>query len=370
MTTQAESLYTSNVVDATKRFLDAVNEAPGWTTNQVEHPLAGPHGEPLVTVVARRGALDAENVLVMISGTHGIEGYAGSALQIGAVRNNLLPLRSDWAVVMVHLVNPWGTAWSARENEHNVELLRHPYHLYVPATPNPDFARFHEILRLSEPGTIDDFFQRLDAFPALLAEVPPDRLNDSLIRGQASHPDGITFVGGSASWSTRLLTKVLEDHATTARRLVILDLHSGSGPPGETVAMSMTTGSHDRAHHELLTSWFGPLWPSSGDAPVWAWPSAVLPQCHEVLGVVFEAGTEILEPHEQYIFPLDVWMRHYATSGHPDAQQHLDRYRRFFYPEQRDWYRAAWASGSVRLRQLARGLESLPPPMGGSHEDH
>lgn len=362
MIDEATSLYTSTVTDATERFVDAVQRATDWTYDQVAHPLEGPAGEALSTTVAHRGALDAQRLLVVISGTHGIEGYAGSALQIGALRHRLVPMGDDWAVVMVHLVNPWGTAWSARENEDNIELLRHPYHLHVPASPNPDFAVFHDTLQLSQPGSIDDFFQRLQAFPSVLAQVPPEQLNASLVRGQTSHPDGITFVGGETSWSTRLLNDVFTRHGAHARQVVVLDLHSASGPPGDTVAMAMTHGPQGCSHHELLTSWFGPLWPSSGDAPVWSWPQHVLPACQDMVGIVFESGTEVLKPTEQYIFPLDVWMRLYGDVGHSDAARHLARYRRFFYPEQPDWYRASWASGSARLHQLVIGLESLPPP--------
>lgn len=363
MNDEALTLFTSTVPDATARFLDAVHTSPGWTAQEVSHPLTGPAGESLTTVIARRGPVDAPRVLLVISGTHGIEGHAGSALQIGAVRHDLLPTGDDWAVVMVHLVNPWGTAWSARENEDNIELLRHPYHLYHPPTPNPDFAFFHDTLQLSEPGTIDDFFERMGAFPTVLAQVPAERLNDSLIRGQASHRDGITYVGdGDTSWSTRLLSEVITTHAAAARQLVILDVHSASGPRGDTVAMAMTAGTAERPHEALLQQWFGSLWPSSGEAPVWSWPAHLLPDCDEVIGIVFESGTEILKPHEQYIFPLDVWMRFYGRPGHRDAPAHLARYRRFFYPEEPDWYCAAWASGAARLQQLAAGLHTLTPP--------
>ena len=46
------------------------------------HPLTGPEGEELAIDVAELGPADADDVVVVVSGTHGVEGYCGSALQL------------------------------------------------------------------------------------------------------------------------------------------------------------------------------------------------------------------------------------------------------------------------------------------------
>ncbi len=55
-------------------------------------PGIGPEGEQLVTDTAWIGPEDASRVLVLIGGTHGIEGFTGSAIQI-----DLLDLITDGA---------------------------------------------------------------------------------------------------------------------------------------------------------------------------------------------------------------------------------------------------------------------------------
>ena len=47
-----------------------------------------------------------EGVLLISSGVHGVEGFAGSAIQLGIVRE--IETFSDKCVVMIHAVNPFG----------------------------------------------------------------------------------------------------------------------------------------------------------------------------------------------------------------------------------------------------------------------
>ncbi len=46
------------------------------------HPLPGPQGENLYTDVARVGPVTASRLMLVVSGTHGVEGYYGSDCQI------------------------------------------------------------------------------------------------------------------------------------------------------------------------------------------------------------------------------------------------------------------------------------------------
>ena len=102
-----DDLFSHTVPEAHAKFVAACDVA-GATTRVIEHPLSGPDGEPLHATVARLGPDDARDVMLVISGTHGIEGYFGSAMQIDAMRRSrdLLPLDDHTAVVMV---KPAGT---------------------------------------------------------------------------------------------------------------------------------------------------------------------------------------------------------------------------------------------------------------------
>ena len=61
--------------------------------------------------------------LLVISGTHGVEGFAGSMCQTAWLSEGAA-LPDDLAVVLVHAINPYGFAWIRRVNEDNVDLNR------------------------------------------------------------------------------------------------------------------------------------------------------------------------------------------------------------------------------------------------------
>ena len=106
------------------RFAQAVQDAGGERI-EYQHPLRGPRGETLATDVALLGERHAPKRLAVISGTHGVEGYYGSECQIALLHDlSRRALPKDVSVVLLHLVNPWGTAWLRRVNEDNVDVNR------------------------------------------------------------------------------------------------------------------------------------------------------------------------------------------------------------------------------------------------------
>src|SRR5690606_41795533 len=66
-------------------------------------------------------------VLVLITGTHGVEGHAGSAVQTdlwGLIEQRKVTLPEDIAILMVHPLNPFGYAWGRRCDEQGIDLNR------------------------------------------------------------------------------------------------------------------------------------------------------------------------------------------------------------------------------------------------------
>lgn len=218
------------------------------------HPLAGPDGQPLGVDVARFGPEDASRLLVLISGTHGLEGLAGSGCQtawIGSEQAARLP--ADTAVLLIHMLNPWGCAWRRRQNEDNVDLNRNFVDFGRPLPENRGYAALHAAVVESDPSRIAEADAQLERYHI---ENGPSAYAEALFKGQYHYPDGIGFGGHAPSWSHRTLLAILDAHVGTAERVALVDLHTGLGPYGHGALLSLDApGSFGL---ETARNWYGP----------------------------------------------------------------------------------------------------------------
>ena len=76
-----EKSFSASYAEAREKFLGAC-EAQGVAPRAYDNPLPGPTGEALAADVAWFGPEDARRVFMMISATHGAEGFCGSACQL------------------------------------------------------------------------------------------------------------------------------------------------------------------------------------------------------------------------------------------------------------------------------------------------
>ena len=114
----------------------------------------GPEGETLALDFAIVGARRPKHALVLSSGTHGVEGYTGGALQHWAL-DALLPrlaLAADTAIVLQHANNPYGFAWHRRVNEDNVDPNRNFREAFDPNQCSPDYEALYDCLN---PADLD-----------------------------------------------------------------------------------------------------------------------------------------------------------------------------------------------------------------------
>ena len=136
-----ETLFSPDYPAARAAFLAAAAQA-GARVRSVEHPFArGPGGTPLHMDRAVLGDPDAPAALCVISGTHGPEGYAGSAVQTGLLRSGLAQRYAErQRVILIHAHNPYGFAWDTRFNEDNIDLNRNYLASFAPPLPaNPGY---------------------------------------------------------------------------------------------------------------------------------------------------------------------------------------------------------------------------------------
>lgn len=247
--------FASDYLASRTRFRAAA-EAAGFELQAHPIGLTGPRGEELTVDFAVQGDPGAKRVVVVSSGTHGIEGFYGGAVQTAVLENELA---KGWRrpagtrVVFVHAVNPYGFAYIRRVNEDNIDLNRN----YLSGTERPVNDGYDALAEVLAPPSLDpDVLQALDArLVAYAAEHGMAAVQAAVSSGQYDHPDGIFYGGRGPARSQEVMFDVLDRHLAGAERVVVLDLHTGLGAWGEVEIICGAGTPEDET--ERVRTWWG-----------------------------------------------------------------------------------------------------------------
>lgn len=217
-------------VAARAAFLDAAADAGAELTAH-EHPLTGLENEALTLDVATLGPADAARRVLVVSGTHGVEGYCGSALQTGWLRTHAADRPDDVRIVLLHALNPFGFSWVRRVNEDNIDLNRNFIDWSEPPPENPGYA---DLADLIVPQRFDEAEQQrtVEALMVKAIELGAEEMQQVVSGGQYTHPHGVFYGGRGPAWSRERLEAIWAAELQGAADIRVLDLHTGLGPRG------------------------------------------------------------------------------------------------------------------------------------------
>ncbi|EIJ35321.1 DUF2817 domain-containing protein [Thiothrix nivea] len=256
--------YPVDYAQARANFLAALQQQVCPLAHEaIQHPAVGVHGEALFTDIAWLGDANAANVLVLVSATHGVEGFAGSAVQHDTLLQlTQTELPAEMAVVVIHALNPWGFSHQRRVNETGVDLNRNSMDFSQPLPETADYALLADLI-LPPDGDWQTANQRLQAYATEWGE---QRLRQAITRGQYNHPDGLFYGGNAPSFSCQLVGRKLAEWRLEQRQVLVLDLHTGLGPFGH--GELICDHPADSPASRKARDWFGHLVsiPETGDS--------------------------------------------------------------------------------------------------------
>jgi hypothetical protein len=311
--------------------------------------------------VARLGAERADSALIVISGTHGVEGFCGSGCQVGFFADRLYEaLPPSACAVIIHALNPYGFSWLRRVNEDGVDLNRNFVDFSRPLPSSAAYEALHDWLvpadwqgsaRQQADLAMQGFVQRqgLRAFQT------------ALTGGQYTRPAGLFYGGDRPTWSALKLAEILGHHLpSTVRGVAVLDLHSGLGPNGygEPILVPRSKSDVERARR-----WYGAdVRDLSADESVAAQLvgsvadgiAASLPD-KDTTYVGLEFGTQSML---QVLTALraDHWM-HAAANVEASMRTSIQRQmREAFYCESPAWQTAVYGRTADFIFRACRGL--------------
>jgi len=352
--------FSADYAAARERFRSAARAAGGQLATY--HNLAtGPAGEALSTDTARLGPAEAERLLIIMSGTHGAEGFCGSGLQIALLESGLTAERPDGtALLLIHAINPSGFAWVRRVTEGNVDLNRNFVNHTGPYPANPGYELLREAIcpaDWSEAG-------RAAADARLLAygaEHGLPALQAAVTSGQFVDAAGIFYGGRQVTWSNRTLREILRREAAGARHVGFIDLHTGLGPYGVGEIMNNHAAGHPG--FARVKDWFGVEATSTDDGNSSSAPVAgdttiafdeTLPQA-AVTAVTLEYGTEPLRDMVNAL-RADNWLHVHGRLDSAQGRAIKARLREAFYPDKDDWRSMVWDRAADVTRRAMLGL--------------
>lgn len=229
-------------------------EAAGATLTSIGHPSRGPNGEELAIDLADLGDRNAKSVVFVVSGTHGAEGFAGSALQTHWLDHHAGERPDEVRMVLLHAHNPYGFAWVRRVNEDNVDLNRNYIDWSQPAPVNERYGEIADLLvpddwsSESQERTITQLFD-------YVASVGMEAMQANVSGGQYAHPKGIFFGGNGPTWSHERMGEICEQVLGGADRIAVIDLHTGLGEWGHGELISHHPAAHPT--YQRASGWWG-----------------------------------------------------------------------------------------------------------------
>ncbi|UZK65431.1 M14 family metallopeptidase [Sphingomonas sp. M1-B02] len=355
---RAREFFSSDYAEARAKFRDACR-AEGLPIVEYVHPLPGPDGTVLATDAALLGPADACKLLIVISGTHGVEGLAGSGGQIGWLTSELRrSMPADTAVLFVHMLNPWGSAWRRRQTEDNVDLNRNFVEFDGELPENALYRDVHPIIvggaagcRAKSDAGVRDF----------RAERGEQALANALFAGQYDHGDGVGFGGDQAGWSNLTLNAVLGDFARAADHVAVIDIHTGLGPFGH--GMILCLDDSGSAGLERARDWFGPgvLSPHDDGAIPYKlggttvrWIAGSLPA--QTTAIALEFGT--FELAKMLELQIDDCRMHNAQGHETELGMEIrQELQDFFYPATDDWVQSVLLRTAQMIDLALDGLD-------------
>lgn len=360
VTTSDLSAFAIDYQQARVAFLTAAKQVGAHITAH-DHPLTGPEGEALATDLAWLGDANAETVLVLLSATHGVEGFCGSAAQIDFLSHqHVLP--DNVAVLLVHAINPHGFAWLRRVTEEGIDLNRNyiDFSHLLPVNEGYD-----ELADAIVPGSLDTAtIQQCDLRLSAWRETHGNQAYErALSGGQYDYPHGLFYGGTEPSWSRITSERIIADFRLSQRkRVALLDFHTGIGPfgYGEPICDHPPGSSGVR----LAKSWYGDsvTEPALGTSisvakhglSDYGWMHLV---GEPLVFIALEFGTG---PFEQMMQTLraDHWLH-----AQPSVEWHAPRtrdikqaIRNHFYPATQKWQQMVLERSRECIEQALAGL--------------
>lgn len=363
--------FSDTYAEARQKFRTAASAAGYEVVSHVHPSATGPDGGELAMDIVWFGPHHAKGVLLNLSGTHGAEGFAGSAAQLNWIESKGFDALPDGlGVLMVHGVNPYGFAHTSRTTEDNVDLNRNWIDFEAPLPVNKHYTDYHDILtpRLINAEVESQILREL----GIRAETRGQwEIEDAMSRGQYTHPKGLGFGGQAPTWSRKTLSAIINENLGHAERVAFIDWHTGTPGIGEIIYLCYSeAGSQsyknaarlwgeDNIRPEKIDTQWGAKRPGREGVMFWGIQKLVAGLGGVAAGGVIEIGTrehgDIIGAARASLY--DRYLRFETDRFAPENADMLETVLRCYYrPDDEVWKKAALEKSAAIYERTLAGL--------------
>lgn len=212
---------------------------------------------------------DGQNLLILSSGVHGVEGYVGHAAQMLFINEFLNSnLLENMGVLLIHSINPYGFKYNRRVSENNVDLNRNSSltdELY--SRVNDGYPKVYNFINPSDKVNIKSFVNRFFILKAAneirKASIPV--LRQAILQGQYQFPEGLYFGGQRLEPQIDSLKAVIASITEPYQTIMAIDLHTGYGERGRLHFFPNPIEKERRLKLEAMYEGYEIDWGDTGD---------------------------------------------------------------------------------------------------------
>ncbi len=222
--------FSSDYFTARDRFRSGVL-ANGGQIESILLNAKGPMGQDLTIDIGWFGTSNPDRAFIHASGVHGVEGFAGSAIQLQWLEEGITLPSDECAVGVVHVMNPYGMAWLRLVNENNVDVNRN----FLAADEeysgvSENYEGLRELLNPVSPPA-GGLFGLLAAWRAF--RLGKRNFRRATTGSQYNYPKALAYGGRHHEQATRCFQLYISGRLAFSERVVVVDVHTGAGKLGE-----------------------------------------------------------------------------------------------------------------------------------------
>lgn len=226
--------YPSSYEDSRERFSRSLSLLRSqWPDARLEsHPLTDHPDLSIDWIWAE--PRKKENLVIISTGEHGIEGFVGGAMMKVFIEEFAPQLNAEnTGLLLIHAINPWGMKHRYRVNPGNVDLNRNFvfYELFDQAA-NPAYDSLMTLLNPQRP--VWNLGLEIILFLAKTVKglIWPgqEKIKSATLVGQYRFTKGVYYGGQQLQEETRVLIDLYRQALERYRSIVQVDMHTGFGP--------------------------------------------------------------------------------------------------------------------------------------------